>query len=126
MYTVNVKIEQTSHTVFQQCGSHVEVLYTVKSMQSTLVVSWYKIQSNRNMENITNEANLKSWKTMQIGAKPDQTKLMSILCSWGGKKVIVKKKCSIVSSTTMMRLVMHVYFLLASFMQEHPNIQTPS
>ena len=91
MYTVDVKIEQTSHTVFQQYGSHFEVLYTVKSMQSTLVVSWYKIQSNRNMENITNEANLKSWKTMQRGGKPDQTKLMSILCSWEGKKFIVKK-----------------------------------
>ena len=60
MYTVDVKIEQPSHTVFQQYGSHFGVLYTVKSVQSTLVVSWYNIQSNRNMENITNAPNLNS------------------------------------------------------------------
>lgn len=79
MNMVDVKIEQTSHRVFQQYGSHGGVLYTVKSVQSTLVVAWYKIQSNRNIENITKEANLNSWKRMQSGGKPDKTRLMSIL-----------------------------------------------
>jgi len=83
MNTVDVKIEQTSHTVFQQYGSHGGVLYTVKYVQSTLVVSWYKIQSNRNMENITNEANLNSWKRTQSGGKPGKTRLMSILRNCG-------------------------------------------
>ena len=37
--TIDVKIEQDSHAVFQQYGSHGGVLYTVKLVQSTLVES---------------------------------------------------------------------------------------
>jgi len=83
MYTVDVKIEQISHKVFQQYASHFGASYTVKLVQSTVDEPWYNIQSTWNVENITNEPNLNSWKRMQSGGKHEETRSTSILQSYG-------------------------------------------